>query len=157
MKNLSFRELSALGSALILGVVALLYVPDALLLASNGEMREFLAGGNWRVMDKSDELLRLAVVAIVLIIVLQIVFHAIIAALMHKEADEPRDERDHLVEQQARRIAYYVLEIGGVLLAGHLFLNEVPGLLAAHYLVILLVVADIAKYAATFLCYRRMA
>ena len=156
MSHLSFRELSALGSALILAVVAALYLPDALMLASGSEMREMLPDGNWRTMNKSGHLLGVAFGAVVLIVVLQIIVQATLAAIRSQEANEPQDERDRLVDLKASRVAYILLNLGAVALLVHIFWRELSVPLIAVWLVALLYATDITKYFATFVYYRTL-
>lgn len=156
MNHLSFRELSALGSALILAVVAALYLPDALRLVSGGEMREMLANGEWRAMDKTNFLLRIAFGAVVLIVVLQIIVQATLAVIRSQEANEPQDERDRLVGLKASRVAYILLNVGAVALLVHIFWGDLSVPAIAVWLVALLYATDITKYFATFVYYRTL-
>lgn len=156
MKNLSFRELSALGSALILAFVAYDFLPYGLAVASGGgEVREMLADGQWRMIDKADHLLFYAFCAVIAIIVLQVIYHVIIAILMRQEAGEPEDERDRMIGMCAQRVAHHLLNLGCIALAVYVIWAQASGFAAAYYLLILLVIAEIAKYFATFVYYRK--
>lgn len=146
MNNLSFRELSALGSALILAIVAAIYLPDALMLAE----------GEWTGVSKASPLLRIAFGAVVLIVVLQIIVQGTLAALRAQEANEPQDERDRLVDLKASRVAYILLNIGAVALLVHIFWGELSVPAIAVWLIALLYATDITKYFATFVYYRKL-
>lgn len=143
MNHLSFRELSALGSALILSIVVALYLPDALALAESD-------GGT------AGPLLRIAIGAVVLIVILQIIVQGTLAAIRSQEASEPQDERDRLVNLKASRVAYHLLELGAVALLVHIFWGELSVPLIVVWLVALLYATDITKYFATFVYYRKL-
>ena len=155
MKHLSFRELSALGSALILAWVGYEFLPYAIALAgSDSDHVRMFAEGGWRAIVKGDHLLHYVGVAVVSIIVLQIVYHTLIAILMRKEANAPMDERDRMVNMKAQRVAYYLLDIGAAALAAYVIWANVPGMLAAFWLITLLVAKEVVKYLAMFVYYR---
>lgn len=119
-------------------------------------MREMLANGEWRAMDKTNVLLRIACGAVVLIVVLQVIVQATLAGVRGQEADEPQDERDRLVNLKASRVAYILLNVGAFALLVHIFWGELSVPAIAVWLVALLYPTDIAKYLATFVYYRKL-
>ncbi len=104
------------------------------------------------------------------LLVSAVVLHAIALAaiqivLAANTREEPKDERDILIECRACRIGYYVL-LAGVMMTftGLLVLSPVPAevgmgrpLLAAHVLVLCAVLAEVAKEGAQVLLYRMSA
>lgn len=151
--NLSFRELSAMGSALILAVIAWNYFPDAFLIADGGELRMATKSG-YEVLDKSSMLFWFGVGTIVTLIVFEIIYHIVLATRFREEANTSADERDRMVMSKARRNSYYVLDIGALFLVGHLYLTEPSGLMAAQFLLLLLVTAELVKYLSIVVFYR---
>ncbi|HEX7029279.1 MAG TPA: hypothetical protein VF254_01695 [Gammaproteobacteria bacterium] len=147
MKNLSFRELSALGSALAIAFCAYSYLPAALWLSE--EYSEGTVHGLERV-----EFVYTALGLVAFLAGIQIVYHVILAILMRSEANEPADERDRVIGMKATRIGYGVMVTGIVLLAGHLLTEDVSGLLAAQYLLLVLFIGEAIRYFAQFLLYR---
>lgn len=147
MKNLSFRELSALGSALAIAFCAYTYLPTALWLSE--EYSEGMANGLVRV-----DFLYPALGVVVFLAGIQVVYHVILAILMRSDANEPRDERDRVIGMKAARVGYGVMITGIVGLIAYLLTVEIPGLLAAQYLLLVLFVAEAIRYGSQFLLYR---
>ncbi|HEX6930295.1 MAG TPA: hypothetical protein VF267_13655 [Gammaproteobacteria bacterium] len=147
MKNLSFRELSALGSALAVAWCAYAYLPTALWLS------EEYSEGMVRGLERAD-FLHTALGMVAFLAGIEIVYHVVLAILMRSEANEPPDERDRIIGMKAARFGYGVMIAGIVGLVGYLLTAEVPGLLAAQYLLLVLFVAEAVRYGSQFLLYR---
>ncbi|HEX7047387.1 MAG TPA: hypothetical protein VF275_07435 [Gammaproteobacteria bacterium] len=147
MKNLSFRELSALGSALAVIFSAYAYFPDALWLSAA------FSAGTTQGLERTD-LVKFALGMVLLLIVIEVVYHVILAILMRSEAHEPADERDRLIGMKAVRIGYGVIVTGIVLLAGYLLTVDISGLVAVQYLLLVLFIGEGVRYASQFLLYR---
>lgn len=147
MKNLSFRELSALGSALAIAFCAYAYFPSIFWLSAD------FSAGTVRGIERAD-FVRTAVGMVVFLVVIEVVYHVVLAILMRNEANEPADERDALIGMKAMRIGYGVIVTGIVLLAGHLLMVDLPGLVAVQYLLLVLFIGEGVRYASQFLLYR---
>lgn len=153
MKTFSFRELSALLSAIAVAVAAWIYFPDALMMASHS-VRELGADGYLHAVDPTWMLVRFAIGAVMFLVAMQVVFHIVLAILLRRESREPKDERDRLVMLKARRYAYEMLAAGVVIVMSYLFSHDVPGVLAAQYLLMTLFVSEFLRYGLTFVYYR---
>jgi hypothetical protein len=153
MKSLSFREMSALGSAAAVALMAYVYFPEALMLSTHIE-RLAMPHGSWQIMDKHSTLFRLAAGSISMLIVLQIIYHIIIGILWRNDAMEKRDERDRMVVLKAGRLGYYVLLVGLFVLISFLLVGNVSSLLAAQYAFMVVFAGEFVRYAATFVYYR---
>lgn len=151
--NLSFRELSAMGSAIILAIFSWAYFPSAFLIAKGGELRLATKSG-YEILDKSSMLFWYGVGTIVALIVIEIIYHVVLAIRFRKEANTPADERDRMVMSKARRNSYYVLGIGVLFLIVHLHMTEPSGLMAAQLLLLLLAAAEFIKYLSIVIIYR---
>ncbi|HEX6928723.1 MAG TPA: hypothetical protein VF267_05715 [Gammaproteobacteria bacterium] len=147
MKNLSFHELSALGSAFAVITGACVYFPDALRLAAAFSAGTAQDTARWDVVS-------LALGMIALLVAIEVVYHVILAIVLRSEANEPPDERDRLIDMKAVRNGYGVIVTGVVLLGGHLLMVDVPGLLAAQYLLLVLFIAEAVRYSSQFALYR---
>lgn len=153
MKTLSFRELSALASAIAVAVAAWLYFPDALMLASH-PVREMGPDGNMHVVNATETLVRFAIGGVMFLVAMQVVFHIVLAIILRRETREPRDERDRLVMLKARRYAYEILAAGVVIAMAYLFSHDVLGVQAAQYLLMALFASEFVRYSLTFVYYR---
>ena len=94
----------------------------------------------------------------IVLVVVEIVFHSVIAAFVPQES---ADERDRLIVLRAYRVAYLVLVFGviailGGMLAGSVFGATPFGFLdIANQLLFVLVAAEIVQFATQLVCYRR--
>jgi hypothetical protein len=93
--DLSYQEKSILGSLLAMVVVYGYYFSAVL---RNADRPEFDAGSLGRL-----------ILAVVAIIVIEIVYHIVLAL---ESKTEPKDERDTLIECKAYRNAYFLLATG---------------------------------------------
>jgi hypothetical protein len=153
MKNLSFREMSALGSALTVALMAYLYFPEALMLA-NSTLHGSLPNGNPYVMDKAGMMMRYAVGSVIALALLQIVYHIVIAILWRREAGERADERDRMVNLKAGRIAYLVMVAGLCTIVWILLAYNISSIVAAQYAYMVLFAGELIRYVAIFVYYR---
>lgn len=153
MKSLSFREMSALGSAAAVALVAYLYFPEALMLA-NSTLHGSLPNGNPYVMDKAGMMMRYAVGSIIALAVLQIIYHIVIAILWRREAGERADERDRMVNLKAGRVAYLVMVAGLCAVIWILLAYNISSIVAAQYAYMVLFAGELIRYAAIFVYYR---
>lgn len=153
MKSLSFREMSALGSAVAVVLIAYLYFPSALMVASSS-LHEVLPDGSTHTVEKTATLITFAVGSVIALAVLQIIYHIIIAIVWRSEAGERADERDRMVSLKAGRIAYVVLIAGLCALTWYLLVHGVSNLLAAQYAFLIVFAGEFIRYCATFVYYR---
>lgn len=153
MKTFSFRELSALVSAVAVAVAAWLYFPDALTMASHA-VGQIGANTDMQLTDSRAMLIRFAIGSVVFLVALQIMFHVALAIFWRRDATEPRDERDRIVALKARRYAYEILAAGVLIAMAYLFSHNLPGVLAAQYLLMTVFASEFVRYALTFVFYR---
>lgn len=105
--------------------------------------------------------------AIVLTIIVESVFHGMLAATNHKAAEQGADERDKLIELKASKYAYAVLSTGIILVIGRMIILEfnpsftdhgsslqVP-MLTAHMLMFSFILAELVRFGGQILYYRR--
>jgi len=144
--DLSFREKSA--------VVSLLAV-----LGTYGYYFYFVLLGAGP--DSPAEMLSWMIGLIVVLVVIEVVFHIVIAGFDHRETERPADERERLISLKAFRVGYLVL-CGFVLLAlgrtlfGSVFAPEEVSLLEiANLLLLGLVLAEVANYGVQLYHFRR--
>ena len=100
------------------------------------------------------ESLGLFIGCVVILIVLQIIFHIIAAIRAPRDATAPRDERERMIALKSSNIAYYVVASGAVLAAmGLVFVGE--PFVMANFLLLALVLAELTKYASQIVFFRR--
>ena len=154
MNDISFREWSALGSAIFLVIVAGIYFPDAFLIAGSAGLRLMGENGEWQLMDEGAALVRHGIAVVVLLVILEIAYHTVLGIRFRDEIEETRDERDRQVVLRSSRVAYLVLDVGLLVFIGNLFYFQMNTLLVAQWILLLLVAAEVAKLLATFAYYR---
>ena len=93
--------------------------------------------------------------AVIAIIVLEVVFHIVIAARNVKDADRPNDERDRVFSIKAGNISGWVRGRGVVLIAGHTFMKEPEAIWVANLLLFVVFVSQVVSYALQIFYYRR--
>ena len=112
----------------------------------------------WNVFDahgmSGPQMLGLLTGCVVVLTVLQIVFHIAAAVRTPRAAQTPQDEREKLIALKATNIAYYVVASGAVLTAMGLVFGSNPFIMANEIL-LFLVAAEIAKYASQIVFFRR--
>jgi hypothetical protein len=153
MKTLSFREMSALGSALAIALAAYLYFPHALQIVGLVTPQVSPDAGV-PPLAQGAALIGYIIGLVIFLVVLQIIYHIVIGILWRRDAEERRDERDRMVVLKANRLAYYVLLVGLFVLIGLLLVSNVSSLLAAQYVFMALFAGEFARYFATFVYYR---
>lgn len=104
---------------------------------------------------------------IVVTIILEAVFHGMLAATNHKAADLGADERDKLLEYKSNNLGYTVLAVGVIIVLGRLiFVEHFPQLtvagsslgipmLTAHLLLFAFILSEIVRFSALVIHYRR--
>tara|TARA_B100000497_G_scaffold64320_1_gene72635 strand:- start:787 stop:1233 length:447 start_codon:yes stop_codon:yes gene_type:complete len=145
MVDLSFQEKSAWGSLLAIAVSSGLFYPLAVPHIANG--------------GAFIDILPRLIFVIGVIIVIEIVYHSIIAA---RSGVESSDERDKEFNLKADRLSGYVLAIGIVLITGHILIRSaiagappVPSsLLVSIYLMLALTVSEASKLVTQIWYYR---
>ncbi len=132
----SFEEKSAWGSLLAVAISSWLFFPVALThLAAGGELRE-LAGR--------------AIFVVAVIVVVEIVYHSMIAVASRNTGS---DERDALIGMKADKWSGYVLAVGVCWIIGLIVLRDVlpwsapppSSVLIAIYLLLALTVSEASK------------
>jgi len=147
--DLSYQEKSILGSLAAMVVVYGYYFASVL----HDTSQPALGGGS---------VARL-VFAVVAIIVIEIVYHIVLAV---ETKVEPQDERDVLIESKAYRNAYFLLATGAFLVIGAVIMaglaNDsaptriiVTPLLTVNLVLFFMVLAELAKFLTQLFYYRR--
>ena len=145
MSNLSFKEKSIWGSLVALAGVSAWYFWAAFDMAAAGATDLTALGG-------------LAVGLVVVLIVVQIVWHSVITG---RHGEEGEDERDRLISLKAERVASYVLGVGVIFVIGHLWFSEIFGngsvsaFVTGNLLLLALALSEIAKCVSQLVFYRR--
>lgn len=148
MSELSFREKSIWGTLVCTGVIAVWYFWTVV---------EMLAAGSVDLVALG----KVAVFLIIFFIIVEIVFHAAMAAWAPRGSQEDMDERDRLIELKSERVSGLLLGIGVALTVGHIVLNAIFGspsnspFVTANLLLFSLTVAEIGKYASQLVFYQR--
>jgi len=141
--DLSFQEKSAWGLLAGILIVSAVYFPAAI-----------------RIVETTDNpvaLIAISVGGVVALIIIQAVYHAIIAAA----GGDQTDERDALIDLKAERNGGFVLGIALFLLVGHIIAaSVVPGrpdlsvLLVGVYIIAALTLSEVAKLVSQIWYYR---
>ncbi len=150
VEELSFREKTALISLL------------AVLLVYGGYFADLLAGTPERTLAA---MLCTAIGVVVALVIIEVVFHVILATWDQADADAPADERDRLIASRSAAISHHVLTIGIVLTLGRILvggaMQEAGSYLgvdlfeAANLLLAALVASEVTRYGAQIYFYRR--
>ena len=140
---MSFQEKSAWGSLIAIGLIAYWFFPAAFDVAGSSN-------------DPAD-LLILSIGCIVGLILIEVVYHSIVAAKGSAESDE----RDALINLWAERNSGWVLAIGLFWLVGHIVAASAVGarepigaMLIAVWILFTLTVSEFAKLASQIWYYR---
>lgn len=141
--NMSFQEKSAWGSLVGLGLVGYWYFPRAFLVAQSS--------------NSPAALFWISVVCIIALIVIFSVYHAAIAV----HGGDETDERDHLIDLKAERIASYALGIGLFWLVARIVSGEsvfgpepMSSLLIAVWILFAITASEVIKNIAQIVYYR---
>lgn len=100
------------------------------------------------------ELLGLFIGCVVILVVLQIIFHVGAALRSPRDAMTPQDEREKMIALRSTNIAYYVVASGAVIAAAGLVFVGEPFVMA-NLLLLFLVLAELVKYASQIVFFRR--
>ena len=141
--DMTYREKSAWGSLVALGLVSVWYFPRAFGAAEH--------------TDDPAGLFFVSIACIVALIVIEAVYHAVIAV----KGGEATDERDTLIDLKSERIAGYALAVGLFWLVGRIVattafsVDEPPGpLLIAVWILFALTASEFVKLLSK-VCYYR--
>lgn len=127
---------------------------------------QLLGLGNLPSDEVKQAVATLAVKTVVLIAVVEAVFHAMLAATNRKAAEMGADERDNLIALKANNYGYTVLVIGVIFGLGHMVIVEfnpqftsesslqIP-MLKSHILLFSLILSEVVRFAGQVLLYRR--
>jgi hypothetical protein len=147
--DLSYQEKSILGSLLAVVVVYGYYFASVL---RNVSRPEFDGGSLGRLM-----------LAVIAIIVIEVVYHIVLAL---ESKTEPKDERDTLIECKAYRNAYFLLATGAALVITYVIVAGlardaaptriiVTPFLTVNLVLFVMVVAELMKVLTQLFYYRR--
>jgi len=146
MSNLSFEEKSLWGQLISTGALGGYYFARV--------------WGSWGQMS-AGEIAALSLGLLAALIVVNIIYHAVIAI---RTPPEPGDERDKLIARRAGNVAGWVLAVGSMSAVGHIVLGSLfqddPGALytrfaTANILLLSMVLAQVTGNALQLLFYRR--
>ena len=142
--DLSFQEKSAWGLLIGIGVVSYFYFPAAFDVADR--------------VPHGAPLIALSVIGVIALIVIEAVYHAIIAVT---SGDESMDERDVMFSLKSERIAGYALGVGLFWLVGHIIATHsmqgrepVGALTIAVWVIFAITVSEVTKLVAQIWYYR---
>jgi len=113
-----------------------------------------------------DSFTVLLITTVIWLTIISIVSHIVLAIINHKEANNPEDERDKLIELKGCRVGYILLSVGVVISIVHVQLNNLIGeywgisptidlLNFMHIIIMSFLIADLAKYATQLYYYRK--
>jgi len=143
--DVSYQEKSILGSLLAVAAVYGYYFVSV--LRDLGRY-EFVGGVVGRL-----------VVAVIAIVVIEIVYHIVLAL---ESKPEPKDERDILIECKAYRNAYFLLASGAFLVIAWVIMRDaapariaVTNFITVNLVLFFMVVADVMKFLTQLFYYRR--
>ena len=91
---------------------------------------------------------------LVAFVALEIVLHAVVALQAPAEARSPRDEREHLIEMRATRIAFQVLVLGALAAVGAVHLTRSAWVIQ-QVVLLAIVVAELVKFTTQAVLFRR--
>ena len=145
MNDLTLHEKTALGSLAALCLAALWYFPDAVALqqrsdAVPGDLGVALLG------------------TIIVIVIVEAVYHAVVA---RRDDVEAVDERDRLIRARARSFSALILDVGiisvlvHIVFGSHWMTPDVQILMVVNLLVGVLLFAEAVEQGATLILYRR--
>jgi hypothetical protein len=97
---------------------------------------------------------RLFFTLLVVLVAVEVLLHALVAARSPREALTPKDERERLIELKATRIAFFVL-VGGALLAIATTHHGAGTWVLAHCVLFAVVVAELVRFGSQIVFYRR--
>ena len=143
--DLSFKEKSTWGLLLGIVLVSVYYFPEAIDAVDS-------AAGSWRLIG-------LSIAGVIALVVIEIVYHVIIAAVSPSEAGE--DERDKLIDLKAERLAGFALGFVLFWIIGRIIattaipeLGEPSVLMVAVWILAALTASEVVKLLAVIGYYR---
>lgn len=148
MWSLSFKEKSLWGTLAALVAVSFLYFWSVVEMAAAGVTDLRALGG-------------LGIGLAVVFILVEIVYHSLIAGFSPKEAEAGEDERDRLIELKGSRIGGFLLGLGVVFTIGHIGMGALFGkasgndFVTVNLLLFALAFSEIGKYIGQLAYYRR--
>ena len=117
--------------------------------------------------EASQAAVRLLTQAVVLTIIVESVFHGMLAATNRKAAELGADERDKLIELKASKLGYAILSTGVIIVIVRLIILEfnpdfadhksslhIP-LLTAHILMFSFILSELVRFGGQIVYYRR--
>jgi len=104
--NMTFKEKSAWGSLVALGLVSYWYFPAAFAAAGKG--------------GAAAELIAISIGCVIALVIIESIYHVVVAS----KSDSVQDERDVFINLKAERIAGFALGIGLFTLVGQIIANE---------------------------------
>jgi hypothetical protein len=140
--NISFKEKSLWISVLVMSLVWAWYF-------------NIIWDGLWALNLVRSEVLVLSAVVVGVIIALQIVLHIIVAIINPKEADQRSDERDAHINRKAGNLSGWVLAIGVFHVWAVASLFDIPSIVLANILLLILVLTQIVNDLLRLLFYSR--
>ena len=146
--DMSFQEKSAWGLLLGIALVSVFYFPAALrIVAAVPEGTQSAAS-----------LITISILGVIAIVVIEIVYHGLIASL---STDTGRDERDALINLKAERNGGFALGFGLFWLVGHIVIQSVVQAYAVPeameivvYILIALTASEVVKLMSQLWYYR---
>jgi hypothetical protein len=159
MSDMSFKEKSIWGTLVAVTLVAVLYFWTVVQMLGAGAVDLVTLG-------------KLAVGLTIFFIIVEIVFHSVLAMWSPRESEAGEDERDRLIELKGERVGGALLGTGVAFTIGHIALNALigsaPGVppaltelvssshfVTANLLLFSLTVSEIGKYISQLVYYRR--
>ena len=140
--NISFKEKSLWISVLVMSLVWAWYF---------GKIWD----GLWAMSLVRSEVLVLSAVMVGVIIALQIVLHIVVAIINPKDTDQRSDERDTQINRKAGNLSGWVLAIGVFHVWAVASLFDIPSIILANILLLILVLTQIVNDLLRLLFYSR--
>lgn len=141
--DLTFQEKNAWGLLLGIVIVSFFYFPTALEIVAD--------------VPQAGALIGISIVGVIALIVIEGIYHAVIAV----SSGDETDERDRLIDLKAERNSGYVLGVGLFWLVGHIvaqsILNAYPvpnPLEIAVYILLAITVSEVGKLLSQIWYYR---
>ena len=142
--DITFQEKSAWGLLIGIGIVSYFYFPAAFDIADS--------------VPHGAPLIAISVAGVIALVIIEAVYHAVIAAA---SGDEKMDERDALFCLKSERIASYALAVGLFWLIGHIIATHsiegrepVGALTIAVWVIFAITVSEVTKLIAQIWYYR---
>lgn len=117
--------------------------------------------------ESAEQVLSLLIYVVILTVIVETLFQAMLSATNHKAAALGADERDKLLEYKSSQIGYTVLSIGVLIVLGRLITIEYnPGfadhmssvqipMLTAHMLMASFILSEVMRFGSLIVFYRK--